>query len=71
MTEAEAVAAFKAEIAALLARWGATIEAADHWKGYSECGEDIRMTASIEVIHPDGYPLFLDVDLGRYLDGEL
>lgn len=70
MTEDEAVAAFRAEMSALLARWRATISAADHWRGYSERGEDIRMTASIEVIHPDGYPRFMDVDLGWYLDGE-
>jgi hypothetical protein len=70
MTEEEAVAAFSAEVSALLTRWRATISAADHWSGYPECGEDIRMTASIEVMHPDGYPRFMDIDLGRYLDGE-
>lgn len=70
MTEEEAVAAFKAELAALLARWRATISAADHWRGYSECGEDVRMTASVEFMHPDGCPRFLDVDLGRDVEGE-
>lgn len=65
MTEEEAVAAFKTELAEMLKRWSATLTASDHWTGYAECGEDIRMTASIEFMHPDGYPRFVDVDLGR------
>jgi hypothetical protein len=38
---------FKAELAALLAKYDATLEAEDHYPGYAECGEDVRMTVSV------------------------
>jgi hypothetical protein len=56
---------FKEELQQLLIKWGAEIEAEDHYKGWPECGEDVRMTASFQ--HPDaGY---VSIDLGRHLDG--
>ena len=35
---------FIAELQALLDQYQADLEAKDHWQGYSECGEDVRMT---------------------------
>lgn len=46
-TKAEVEAAFRAELTELLKRWNAELEAADHWQGYAECGEDVRMTVTI------------------------
>lgn len=47
----------------------ATIEAEDHYLGYAECGEDIRMTVDIPSIYSsDGECLreWTEIDLGRY-----
>jgi len=38
---------FRADLQALLKKWGAEIEAEDHYPGYPECGEDIRMEVHI------------------------
>lgn len=47
MTKEEITNRFKAEFKDLLAKYGADIEAADHWSGYAECGEDVRITVNI------------------------
>jgi len=55
----EIEAEFRAELAALLARYNdpktrlndATLEADDHYRGYPECGEDVRMTVEIPGIY--------------------
>ena len=39
---------FTRELTALLVRWGAELEAKDHWMGYAECGSDVRMTVNID-----------------------
>ena len=41
---------FRAELAALLKKWDATLSAEDHYPGWPECGEDVRMTVSIPAI---------------------
>lgn len=43
-------AAFRRDLQALLDRYGATISAKDHWQGYPECGEDVRITVEIESV---------------------
>jgi len=47
----------------------ATIEAEDHYPGYPECGEDIRMTVDIPSTYsPEGECLreWTEIDLGQY-----
>ena len=64
---------FIADLTALLKKYNnATIEAEDHFIGYAECGEDIRMTVSIDPVYKDGECIQdgAEIDLGRYLDGE-
>lgn len=68
MTEEEAIAAFRADLDALLRKWGADISARDHWTGYSECGEDVRMTVSICFTAPDGLPSYVGFDIGAYVE---
>lgn len=38
---------FMAELTELLKRYDAELSAKDHYQGYAECGEDVRMTVSI------------------------
>jgi len=44
---------FIKELVDLLRRWDAEIEAKDYYPGYTECGEDVRMTAIINGIYND------------------
>lgn len=56
------------ELHALLAKWGATIDAADHYPGYAECGEDIRMTVTVQAKHGPEFEVlqeWTEIDLGR------
>lgn len=48
LSSEEVAVQFKAELRELLKKWDAFIEADDHYRGYPECGRDIR----IEVIIP-------------------
>lgn len=57
---------------ALLLQYGADLEAKDHYQGYAECGEDVRMTVSIPAIYDaDGNKVreYCEIDLGSYQDG--
>ena len=45
---------FRADLAELLGKWGATIEAEDHYPGYPECGQDIRIEVDIPSIWTGG-----------------
>ena len=69
-TRDEAVAEFRAELAALMRKWGADITASDHWKGYAECGEDVRMVASIQYDGEFGCRTDAEVDLRSRFDGD-
>jgi hypothetical protein len=47
------------------------ITAEDHFSGYAECGEDIKMTVTIPSIYEEnGNQLreWIELDLGRYID---
>jgi len=70
MTNPELEAEFKAELGALLKKYGATLSAEDHYNGYPECGEDVRMTVDIPTIWEDGEVIRngVEIDLGTYLD---
>jgi len=55
----------------LFSEYDANLTAADHYKGYPECGEDIRMTLNIPARYdeegnetaPD-----INIDLGTYFE---
>lgn len=51
-------------IKAVLLQYNASITAEDHWQGYPECGEDVRMTVEFDDWRIE------DIELGRALDGE-
>ena len=61
---------FRSELQALLDKYGAELEAKDHYQGYAECGEDVRMTVDIPSIwDKDGDQVreYTEIDLGRHL----
>lgn len=61
---------FRAELQALLNKYGAELEAKDHWTGYAECGEDVRVIVHIPGIwDKDGNPVreYTEIDLGSYV----
>ena len=62
---------FRAELAALLRKFNATIEIDDHFKGFAECGRELRATVTIEGIYEgDNTRPQVDFDLGTYITGE-
>lgn len=64
---------FLKDLRDLLATYGATLEAEDHWTGYPECGEDVRMTVDIPAIYDNDGDTVRDacqINLGKYQDGE-
>ena len=73
MTKQEVERLFRAELAALLRKWDAEIEADDHYQGYPECGQDIRIEVHIPGVWDENhdevreYALF---DLGTYITGD-
>lgn len=61
---------FREELQSLLDRWGAEVEAKDHFQGWAECGRDIRMTVDIPAIwDADGELIreYTEIDLGSHL----
>lgn len=63
-TSVQVEIAFRAELAALLARYDgpvgfngwpyvAELSAKDHYQGYPECGEDVRMTVEIPALYDE------------------
>lgn len=55
---------FISELQELLGKYGAELRAADHWTGYAECGQDIRITAEFDDWRIE------DIDLGSFIDQE-
>jgi hypothetical protein len=53
-TKEQVTREFTYELQALLDKYGADITAKDVWPGYAECGEDIRIVATIPAICGDG-----------------
>lgn len=64
MTPKETRQEFLKELQALLKKYDAEIVTEDHWKGYAECGRDVRMTIQFEDWHIE------EIDLGEYVDAE-
>ena len=69
-TKEQVAQTFKAELQALLDKYGAGLAAKDHYQGYPECGEDVRMTVVIPGIwDKGGEPVreYTEIDLGSHL----
>lgn len=59
---------FRNELVSLLNKYKAELEASDHFQGYAECGEDIRMIVTIPGIwSSDGDVLreYTEINLGN------
>jgi hypothetical protein len=50
---------FLVELSTLLAKYDVELTSQDHWAGYPECGENIRITAEFKDYRVD------DIDLGQ------
>lgn len=69
-TKKQVEQAFRAELQALLDKYGAEMEAKYHYQGYAEFREDVRMTVDIPgVWDKDGEPVreYTEIDLGCHL----
>lgn len=61
---------FREDLQNLLNKYGAELEASDHWTGYSECGQDIRMIVTIEAIYDENNNCvqeWTEIDLGSWM----
>lgn len=67
--------AFRADLQSLLNRYGAELEAKDHYQGYPECGQDIRMTVTIRATYDGDRDLVIEewteINLGAYLTADM
>jgi hypothetical protein len=61
-TQKEIHAKFREELEALLAEYEAELVAEDHYSGWQECGEDVRISVEF-AYRADDY--IDDLDLGR------
>ena len=72
--DAESISSqFRAELAALLKKYDAELQASDHYPGYPECGEDIRMIVSVPSRYSadgDQTREGCDIDLGESFKGD-
>jgi len=62
---------FREELVALLAKYEAELEAEDHYPGYSECGQDVRMTVYVPAKYDEDGALLRErcqIDLGSSID---
>lgn len=68
-TKEQVAKSFKAELQALLDKYGAELEAKDHWQGYAECGEDVRMAVTVPAIYDADHNCvreWTEIDLGSH-----
>ena len=75
MTDSKTIQSnFIADLKAVFAKYGAEISADDHWQGYAECGQDVRITVSIPAVYEKNYSAVIsegaEIDLGRHFDGK-
>ena len=52
-TKDEVTQSFKEDLQALLDKYNAELDATDHYQGYPECGEDVRMEVTIDAIYDE------------------
>lgn len=53
---------FLKDLLSLLEKYGVEFECNDHWQGYPECGQDVRITVEF------GDYSTPEIDFGRYID---
>jgi len=61
---------FRSDLMVLLKKYDATLSAEDHFSGYAECGQDIRMNVSIDAKYDSDGNIIKDhaeIDLGNYM----
>lgn len=61
---------FKTELQALLDKYGAELEAKDHWRGYAECGADVRMEVTVPAVYDTKHNCvreWSEIDLGAIM----
>lgn len=72
-TAQELEAGFRAKLSALLAEFNADLTAEDHFQGYAECGEDVRMTVTMAGTWAENYTEqlqpYVEIDLGSSVWG--
>lgn len=72
MTKEIVTTLFLSDLKALLKKYNAEITCADHYQGYPECGEDVRMTVEIPSKYDEsGNTLreWTEIDLRHSIDG--
>lgn len=55
---------FLEDLLTLIEKYGVEFECRDHWGGYAECGQDIRITVEF-----DDYSIS-EIDFGKYIDAD-
>ncbi len=71
MNQVQAKTEFLKRLRNLLADFGASIQAEDHWQGYAECGSDIRMTVTIPAVYDesgDCIQEYTEINLSTFID---
>ena len=72
-TKEQVTKEFLSDLLALLDKYGADMETRNHWQGYAECGEDVRITVDIPGIY-DGdnncVREYTVIDLGSWIPHE-
>jgi hypothetical protein len=72
-TEKQVKEAFEKDLKIFLKKWNCTIGADDHYNGYAECGQDIRMIAYIPSIYDNKknecIREYTEIDLGDTIRG--
>jgi hypothetical protein len=69
-TKQEITKEFKTKLQALLQEYNAELSCEDHWMGYAECGEDVRMTVDIPGVYNEFEEIseWTTIDLGKFFD---
>ena len=71
-TKEQVEKAFREELQALLDKYRAELSAKDEFIGYAECGEDVRMTVTIQADFDADLNCvreWTEIDLGSFLSG--
>ena len=69
-TKEQVTQEFRTELQALLDKYGADMEARDHWQGYAECGSDVRITVDVPGIYDRDNNCvreYTEIDLGSWI----
>lgn len=64
---------FLKDLKALLKEYDAELSAEDHFSGYAECGEDVRMAVDLRGIYDENGETvrpYMEIDLGKSIDGK-